>query len=196
MPRGRDSSDRCCKTGKSAIHWRPACPAWASRSLHHNNRNPNNPHHLPGSQRYPAASSLPQLRRSTGRRPTKVLMWVSFPFKFQFCTRLAAVLAKEVGGFGRLAHKLVDSSNIPRVRSETVFREFILIGAIAWVFKEAYFFLVRRVSAPTCFRKMLNKECNFSVCIGFLRDRLLASDMSLDRSKSSSRSFFQVFTSL
>ena len=29
-----------------------------------------------------------------------ILAGVSFPFSFQFCTRLAAVYAEEVGGFG------------------------------------------------------------------------------------------------
>ena len=44
-----------------------------------------------------------------------------------------------IGGFGRLAHKPVDTSNVPRVRTETVLREFIFKRRIAWVFKEAYF---------------------------------------------------------
>ena len=44
-----------------------------------------------------------------------------------------------VGGFGRLAHKPVDTSNVPRVRSETVLREFIFKRIIVLVFKEAYF---------------------------------------------------------
>jgi hypothetical protein len=44
-----------------------------------------------------------------------------------------------VGGFGRLAHRPVDTRSVPRVRSKTVLREFIFKRMIAWVFKEAYF---------------------------------------------------------
>jgi hypothetical protein len=44
-----------------------------------------------------------------------------------------------VGGFGRLAHKPVDTSHVPRVRSKTVLREFIFRRIMAWVFEEAYF---------------------------------------------------------